>query len=27
MASKITAISLDDMSKGYASGELDPKIN
>jgi fructose-bisphosphate aldolase class II len=27
MASKITAISLDNMSKRYASGELDPKIN
>ncbi|WP_069470660.1 class II fructose-bisphosphate aldolase [Candidatus Marithrix sp. Canyon 246] len=27
MASKITAISLDNMSKRYASGDLDPKIN
>ncbi len=27
MASKITATSLDTMSKRYASGELDPKIN
>jgi fructose-bisphosphate aldolase class II len=27
MASKIKAISLDEMSKRYASGELDPKIN
>jgi len=27
MASKITPISLDNMSKRYASGELDPKIN
>jgi fructose-bisphosphate aldolase class II len=26
-ASKLKAISLDDMSKRYASGELDPKVN